>query len=118
MSKVETQDGSTFQVTMDLKLAQLVLEHQGPMVLAVTKEVSIPRLVNIMGILAAEKKPLEVLSASDLDLDPSKVGQEGSPTRVRNLFMPEIKRRREIIKGEPEEVAEELVNRLHQVGML
>ena len=118
VSKVETQDGSTFQVTMDLKLAQLVLEHQGPMVLAVTKEVNIPRLVNIMGILAAEKKPMEVLSASDLNLDPSKIGHEGSPTRVRNLFMPEIKRRREILKGEPEEVAEELVNRLHQVGML
>ncbi len=118
VSKIEAKDGITFKVTMDLKLAQLILEHQGPVVLAVTKEVNLPRLVNIMGILAAEKKPLEVLSAADLDLDLSKIGQNGSPTRVRNLFMPEIKRRREIIKGEPDEVAEELINRLHQVGML
>ena len=118
VSKVETKDGITFKVTMDLKLAQLTLEHQGPGVLAVTKEVNLPRLVNIMGILAAEKKSLEVLSAADLELDLSKIGQSGSPTKVRSLFMPEIKRRRETIKGEPDEVAEELINRLHQVGML
>jgi len=118
VSKVETKDGKTFKVTMDLKEVQMEFSCETPLALAVTKEVNLPRLVNIMGILAAEAKPLEVLDAQDIGLDPSKIGQAGSPTRVRNLFKPEIKRRRKVIKGEPEKVVEELLNNLHQVGVL
>ena len=115
---IKTEDGETLRITMDLKEVQMTFTHNGPLVLAVTKEVNLPRLVNIMGILAAEAKPLEVLSASNIGLDPSKIGQDGSPTRVSNLFKPDIKRRREILKGEPEEIVEKLLNKLHQVGVL
>ena len=118
VTKVETDDAKTFKVTMDLKRSELILECITPFVLAVTKEVNIPRIPNVMGIIAAETKPLEIVSAEDLGLDLSKVGLEGSPTKVRGLFMPEIKRRREILKGDPEEVVEKLLDRLHEVGVL
>ncbi len=118
VGKVETEDGRTLKITMDLKEVQMTLTYDGPMVLAVTKEVNLPRLVNIMGILSAEAKPLEVLDAQGIGLDPSRVGQVGSPTRVRSLFKPDIKRRRKILQGEPEEVVEELLSNLHQVGVL
>ncbi len=118
VTKVETENGESFKVTMDFKRGELILECNKPFVLAVTKEVNLPRLVNVMGIIAAETKPLEIVTAKDLDLDPSKIGLEGSPTKVRGLFMPEIKRRREILTGEPEEVVEKLLDKLHEVGVL
>ena len=118
VGNVETKDGKALEITMDLREVQITLTYDSPLVLAVTKEVNLPRLVNVMGILAAEAKPLEVLDAQDMGLDPAKIGQDGSPTRVRNLFKPEIKRRREILKGEPEELVEELLDKLHQVGVL
>lgn len=119
VSEVETENGETFQVAMELlKDTFIVVSHKCPMVLALTKKVNTPRLMNIMGILAAEKKPLEILDVQALNLDLSKVGQTGSPTSVRNLFTPEIKRRREILKGKPEEVVEQLLERLQQIGVL
>ena len=115
---VETEDGSTFRVTVDLKDALLTLQHSGPMVLGLTKEANDPRLVSVMGIISAQSKPLEVFSAQDLDLDPEKIGQKGSPTIVSGLFMPEIKRRREILSGEPEEVVDRLIDGLREMGVL
>jgi len=115
---VETEDGQLFTITMNIKKGELVFRCTTPFLLAVTKDVNLPRLVNVMGIIAAETKPLEVIDARELELDLDKVGLKGSPTRVRGLFIPEIKRRREILTGEPEEVAEELLNKLHEAGVL
>jgi electron transfer flavoprotein beta subunit len=115
---IETEDGSTFEITVDLKDALLTLKHQGPMVLGLTKEANDPRLVSVMGIIAAQSKSIEVFSADDLELDPEKIGQKGSPTMVSGLFMPEIKRRREILRGDLEEVVERLVDGLRETGAL
>jgi len=115
---VETEDGVTFRVTVDFKDALLTVKQNGPMVLGITKEANEPRLVSVMGIIAAQSKPIEVFSAEDLGLDPQRIGQAGSPTLVSGLFMPEIKRRREILQGEPEEVVARLIDGLRETGVL
>ncbi len=116
--KVASEDGKAFEVTVDLKDALLTLRHQGPMVLGLTKEANEPRLVSVMGIIASQSKPIEVFSADDLELDPERIGQQGSPTKVSGLFMPEIKRRREILQGDPEEVVDRLLEGLRETGVL
>jgi hypothetical protein len=37
---------------------------------------------------------------------------------MSNLFMPELKRRREIVKGTPELVSSLIVEKIHQTGLL
>ena len=116
--EVDTEDGDTFRITVDLKDALLTLQHNGPMVLGLTRAANDPRLVSVMGIIASQSKPIDILSAEELGLDPERIGQKGSPTRVSGLFMPEIKRRREILEGEPEEVVGRLIEGLRETGVL
>ena len=95
---------------------QVLMEAQAPVLLSVEKEVCTPRFISMMGIIQAEGRPLRVLSARDLGLEGTSVGLNGSPTRVCDFFMPEIRRRREILRGEPEEVVRELLQKLRKTG--
>ena len=54
----------------------------------------------------------------DLDVDRDMVGLSGSPTQVADIFMPEMKRRGEILDGEPEIVVKLLVEKLRQLGVM
>ncbi|MFX1415858.1 MAG: electron transfer flavoprotein subunit beta/FixA family protein, partial [Promethearchaeota archaeon] len=47
-----------------------------------------PRLPNIMGIMKAKQKPLEVVDAAALGTPEDEIGLKGSPTTVRKVFPP------------------------------
>ncbi|MBW2146960.1 MAG: electron transfer flavoprotein subunit beta/FixA family protein [Deltaproteobacteria bacterium] len=96
---------------------QALMEIKAPVLLSVMKEVGIPRFISMTGILQAEDRPIRVLSAQDLDLARTALGLEGSPTRVSDIFMPEIKRRREILRGEPDEAVQNLLQKLREAGI-
>lgn len=70
----------------------LSFEGEGPVVLAVTRDINKPRFVNAMGIVKARKKPLTIWSAKDMNLDPVKLGLEGSPTKPGRLIIPQLGR--------------------------
>lgn len=83
-----------------------------PCVLTVVKEINEPRLPSLKGKLAAKKAVITVWKASDLQCDPSQIGLDGSPTRVVNIFTPPARQGGEMLKGEPENMATELVDKL------
>ncbi len=119
VTKVETDDAKSFKVVMDFKASEMIVECKTPLVLSVTKEVNLPRIANVMGIISSENKPLEVVSATDINADLYKVGLDNSPTKVKELFIPEIKRKKEILKGgDPEDIVDELLDKLHETGVL
>jgi len=95
---------------------QVLIETRNPVLLSVLKEVCTPRFISMMGIIQAEGRPLRVLCAKDLGLAGTSLGLDGSPTQVSDIFMPEIKRRREILDGEPEAAVRELLQKLRQSG--
>jgi electron transfer flavoprotein beta subunit len=96
----------------------LRMEVKLPALLSVVKEANIPRYATFMGILEAEKKEIHVWNGNDLNIDSSRIGLTGSPTKMSNLFMPELKRRREMVKGTPEVVSSLIVEKIHQTGLL
>jgi electron transfer flavoprotein beta subunit len=53
-----------------------------PVVVSVNEKVGEPRYPNFKGIMAAKSKPVTVLSATDLGLDPAGVGWAAAATRV------------------------------------
>lgn len=53
-----------------------------PVVLSVNEKIGEPRYPNFKGIMAAKSKPVSVLSASDLGLDPGSLGLANSSTQV------------------------------------
>ncbi len=83
-----------------------------PCVLTVVKEINEPRLPSLKGKMAARKAEIARWTASDLDVDPDKLGLDGSPTKVVKIFTPKPREGGEMLEGEPEEVAAQLVARL------
>ena len=105
-------------VRRNIEYGYVRIEAELPLLLSVVKEINTPRYATFAGILEAEKKEIQILSASDLKIDPSHVGLTGSPTKMADLFMPEVKRRREIIQEKPEVASRLIIEKIHQRGLI
>jgi len=68
------------------------LEIQLPAVLTVVKEIAAPRLPTLRGKQRSRKIDIPVWKPHDLDIEPAKIGLDGSPTRVVKIFCPKISR--------------------------
>lgn len=89
-----------------------VVEAKLPAVVSVVKGINEPRLPNLMGIRKASKVEIPKWSADDLGVDKAKVGAAGSSTKVVEIAVPPPRGAGEILKGEIEEVAATVVDKL------
>ena len=95
-----------------------LVEADLPVLVTVPKGINQPRLPSFSDILEASAKPLHRWCASDLAVEAHRIGLDGSPTRILNVFVPEAKRRCQMLTGNPEEVAEKLVAVLRERGLV
>ncbi|NQU40882.1 MAG: electron transfer flavoprotein subunit beta/FixA family protein [Lentisphaerae bacterium] len=89
-----------------------VIESSLPCLLTVVKEINEPRLPSLKGKMAARKADILVWTAADLDCDPTKLGLDGSPTKVVTIFTPPPRGGGEILTGSADEVVPQLIERL------
>ena len=89
-----------------------VLDVQLPAVLTVVKEVADPRLPTLNGKLRAQSANIPTWTPADLDVDPAKIGLEGSPTRVVKIFRPKVARQCEKVLATDEQTLADAVDRL------
>ncbi len=68
------------------------LETSLPALLTVVKEVSEPRLPTLSGKKRAKFANIPIWNNGYLELDTSKIGLKGSPTRVTKIFKPKVTR--------------------------
>jgi electron transfer flavoprotein alpha/beta subunit len=113
---IEARADGPWHVSSRIEHGTVKVAIEPPMVLSVLKAINEPRYVTLMNILEAEEKEIQVWTAEDISLDEPWVGLEGSPTQMKELFVPESKTRAEMLLGSPEEQAAELANRLHRSG--
>lgn len=106
------------RLTRKLDTEDQVAEANMPLLITVVKEINTPRYTSLLGILEAEQKEIITWNIKDLGIDPMQVGLCGSPTQMADIFMPEVKRRREILQGEPAQLVFELINRMKDSGDL
>jgi electron transfer flavoprotein beta subunit len=116
VTRIEVQRDRVFHAWSKIEHSSLLVEIKPPMVLSVAKEINEPRYITLMNILEGEKKEIQIWSSKDLSLNEPWVGLKGSPTQMADLFMPEVKRKVEILKGHPLEMAKNLADRLHRMG--
>ena len=83
-----------------------------PCVLSVVKGINRPRLPTMTEKIESEKKPLTVYNAKQLGADEEQIGVDGSPTKVVKVFPPQRRKKGIIIRGEPHDVAAQLVDYL------
>ena len=79
---VPTATGGTVRVRRELDHVSEVLESTLPALVSVTDQANEPRYPNFKGIMAARKKPIEVVDLADLGIDPVSVGAAGARTEV------------------------------------
>ena len=118
VSKLEMTDDRSARATVKMDIGYVVLECRLPAVAAVQREINEPRLISLLGIVAARDKEIKAVSASQLGVDIGRIGLKGSPTQVASVFQPQNKRRGEMLQGTPQEMAQELAQRISASGVI
>ncbi len=83
-----------------------------PAVLTVVKEISFPRLPTLRGKQRAKKTEIPVWSKENMQLDESKLGLKGSPTRVVKISHPKVTRNGTVLRAKDEQGINEAVDKL------
>ena len=83
------------------------IEIQCPAVLTIQLGINTPRYASLRSIKQAAAKPIETMSLADISLNTTDVGEAGSLSRVRRMYIPE-KGRAQLIEGDAAEQAARL----------
>ena len=83
------------------------VEIQCPAVLTIQLGINTPRYASLRSIKQAASKPIEVLSLADVALSEADVGETGSSSRVRRMYVPD-KGRAHLIEGDAAQQAARL----------
>ncbi len=90
-----------------------------PAVISVGDAINEPRYPSLKAIMGAKKKPLETKATADVDIEPAKVGSEGSRTAVLGINPPPQKQAGEVIEDEDtNETVERIVAWLEERKLL
>ena len=109
----------------ELKVKRVILDGYQvftvptPAVVTVSNEVGRPRLPSGWGIISASQKKIPIWGAVDIGVDPSQIGASAARRKLVKLFIPERKRKCEIIEGKTTaEASVKLVERLIKAGAI
>jgi electron transfer flavoprotein beta subunit len=89
-----------------------VIQSPLPAVITVTKEINVPRLPSLRGIMKSKSVKIPVWTAADMGLDPATVGLNGSYTKVVKIFTPQREKKARMISGAPEAQVTDLIGAL------
>jgi electron transfer flavoprotein beta subunit len=89
-----------------------------PSVFGVCREINVPRLISVRGILRAKMQPIKIFRAGDLsELDPGLIGFCGSPTWPGDLKIPDTGRKAKTIEGDPEKIVDQIITEIRRAGI-
>jgi len=114
VSKVRQIDAANKKIVIERAIegGTEVIEAKLPAVISVIKGINEPRLPNLMGIRKAAKIEIPAWNADDLGIDKSKVGYENASTKVVEIAVPPPRGTGEILKGEIEDIANIITDKL------
>jgi electron transfer flavoprotein beta subunit len=108
-------EGGRLVAEREIEGAHEVVECPLPAVITAQKGLNEPRYASLKGILAAKKKEIRVLSASELGLDPATVGSAGAGEIWEKLELPPGRTSGKILKDlDATSAARELVRLLRE----
>lgn len=85
---------------------------QLPAVVTVTKEINIPRLPSVRGILDSVNATVSILNAGSLQPEEERIGLKGSPTQVVRTFIPDLHIENQWLEGDTRQQAGALLEAL------
>jgi electron transfer flavoprotein beta subunit len=118
VSRIEEITGGQMRVKRLIDDGYEVLQSPLPAVITVTKEINVPRLPSLRGLARSKSAKIPVWTVQDLELDPQKVGLNGSFTRVIKIFNPPREKKAQMLGGEPEVQATCLIGKLRESRLI
>lgn len=90
-----------------------------PALITCSDKLNTPRYAKPKGIMKANKAEIPVWNENDLDADPERIGLNGSPTIVKNIFAPEREKLdTKYFEGDAEEMAKQLADLLEELHII
>ncbi len=118
VSKIEEIGGDRMKVARMVEDGHQLLDTDLPAVISVVKEINVPRLPSLRGMMASKKAKIPEMNAQSLELDLKEVGLSGSPTRILRAFVPQREGQSELLQGSLEEQAEQLLVKLREIKVI
>ena len=110
--KIETVDAQHIVAERLMEDGFEVIDSPLPCLLTVVKEINEPRLPSLKGKLAARKAAIIHWKADDLECDQTRIGLDGSPTKVVKIFTPPSRQGGLVFKGEPDQIVPQVVEKM------
>ncbi len=111
-------DGGAIRAKRQAEHGYDLIEAPLPAVVSVSDAINTPRLPSIKAIMGAKRKPLETLSASELELDAARVGGDNARSVVRAISPPPAKAEGLKIEDSGGDSAEKVVAFLSEKGLI
>jgi electron transfer flavoprotein beta subunit len=116
--KIEQIDAEgTIVLERLLEEGYLRLKTKLPMIMTVVKEINEPRLPSLKGKLAAKKAAITLWTTKEVELDPVRIGLNGSPTQVMKIFTPPKPVGGKLFQGEVSQAVAQLLEELKAAGI-
>jgi electron transfer flavoprotein beta subunit len=113
--KAEFKNGE-LQIERELEGGTLeVLSIPRPCLLAVQTGINEVRYASLKGIMQAKKKPLDKKTLADLGLSAEDVAPR---VKIEKIYTPPKGEGAEILQGSPDEVAQQIVTKVKELGLL
>lgn len=116
VSKIVEITDNDITVEMDMIHDIEIAKVQFPCLLAVDKDIFMPRLPSYVKKQETKDREIQVITLADLeDKDEKHYGLNGSPTQVQRIFPPEVNAHREMWNGTSTELSEQLYSKLQDL---
>lgn len=106
--------GSTLTVRKETEEGYQMLEVDTPCVLTVLASAYSPRYMTVAGIMDAYNREVEIWSADKIDVEETKLGLKGSPTKVFKSFTKGAKQPGELHELDTDQAVELIIAKLKE----
>jgi len=117
VAHLELEQDKRLVVTQKIEQGYVKLAAEPPLLLSFIQKANKPRFLSFLEILAAEKREISTWTNADLNLDESRLGLGGSPTKMANMLLRAKGRQGLRLVGSPEEIVQQLAAKIRQLGL-
>lgn len=114
LQNLKYDGNNTFTIRKATEDGYQIVAVESPCLVTVLSTANKARYMTVRGIVEAFDKPIEIWGADKIDVDESKLGLKGSPTKVKKAFTKGIKSAGQVYEVDTEEAIGILISKLKE----
>ncbi len=118
VSKIEEIKDNYLRVSRMVEDGHEVIETALPAVITVAKEINVPRLPSLRGIMKSKSVAITTWGINELGVDANAVGLAGSSTQVIKIFFPQRVSKAEVLTGDAAAQVDKLMEKLKAANLI